>query len=345
MKLYGVCLTALLLACGARTPLECPSGAEGCDCDPYGNCEPGLVCQTGVCAPSSVVSTGGSGGQRSYPPSDTGGAFSLGGIGAGGALGAGGIVGTGGAVRTGGTVGTGGLVRTGGSPGTGGAIAAGGRIVATGGRSSGGDGAGVTGSGGLGRGGMSGGAAGSTVTFANGRAEGAMTGWGWVALGQLDTLSAPTCGGKPVTSSSACGAFEWPSRSGLCMSGSIPAVSGGDYSANWGIMLAANVAEPKGTGLGQSFQSITFNLQGSPTSSLRGMVHRKGDGEATNYCANIASGVAVPVTSFSTSCWDGSGKSLVVTDVPDLDWIGIQVVSGTSPVTVSNLCLTSLVFK
>lgn len=309
------------------------------------------------------MSAGGSGGQggsawdpgvggRVVPPSDTGGALSFGGVFSGGAMGVGGVVGTGGVARTGGTLGSGGIPRTGGTVGTGGlvrtggVVGTGGKIVATGGRPSvGGDGAGVPGSGGLGRGGVSGGSSG-TVTFANGRAEGAMTGYGWVGLGQLDTLSAPTCDGKLVTSSSTCSALEWPSSSALCISGGVPSISAtGDYTANWGVMVAANVSEPSGAGLGQSFQSITFYLRGLPTTSIRGALHRKGDAEATNYCATIRSGVAVSLTSFNTYCWNGSGTPLTAADVPDLDWIGIQVYSGPDPITVSNLCLVSLVLK
>lgn len=75
------------------------------------------------------------------------------------------------------------------------------------------------------------------------------------------------------------------------------------------------------------------------------MVHRKGDGEGTNYCADITLGVEVPFSSFNTSCWDGSGRPLSAADVPDLDWIGIQVYSGPAPVPVSNICLTGLRFE
>lgn len=354
MRSFAVGSTALLLslACGGRTPQDCPSGSEGCSCDPYGNCASGLACTTGVCEPTPVVSTGGSGGQgyssasdpgRVLPPSATGGVLSLGGVVSGGVVGAGGVV------QTGGTAGTGGMARTGGSPGAGGAIGTGGRtIVAAGGRLGvGGEGAGTVGTGGLGRGGMSGGAAGNTVTFANGRAEGAMTGYGWVALGEPDTLSAPTCGGEAVTSTSTCTSFEWPSPSGLCMSGSIPGVSGSaDYSTNWGVMVAANASEPRGAGIGQSFESIAFHVKGTPSTSLRGILHRKGDGDGRNYCKDIRSGVSASLTSFNTSCWDGwSGTPLVAADVPNLDWIGVQVYSGASQVTVSNLCLTSIVLK
>jgi hypothetical protein len=203
----------------------------------------------------------------------------------------------------------------------------------------------VTGSGGLGRGGAAGGAAGSTVTFANGRSQGAMTGWGWVALGEPDTVSSPTCSGKPVTAPGCQETLEWSASHALCISGSIPAVSGGDYSYNWGFMLAANVSEPRGTGLGQSFQSITYVIQGGAPTNLRGIVHRKGDDENTNYCASITPGVAASLSSFNTFCWNGAGTPLTAADVPDLDWIGIQVYSGPGPITVSNLCLTGIVFK
>jgi hypothetical protein len=113
-----------------------------------------------------------------------------------------------------------------------------------------------------------------------------------------------------------------------------------DYSDNWGIMVAAQCRDPPAP-LGNAFRSITLQLDGSPTSGLRAVVHRFGDSDTTNYCANMTSNTAIDFTRFNTSCWDGSGKALALADVPNLDWIGVQVPSSMSAIKV-NLCLGAI---
>ena len=187
------------------------------------------------------------------------------------------------------------------------------------------------------------GAGGSTaiVTFMGGHAVGLMDGWGWVALGAEDSLVSPTCGGKPITSGTPCTTTTtWSSNIGLCISGAIPAVVASDYVDNWGIMVAAECREPPGP-LGGSFRSINIQFDGSPTSGLRAVVHRASDPEATNYCASMMSNTPIAFTAFNTKCWDGSGTPLTLGDVPNLDWIGIQVPSGSSAIKV-NLCFGAI---
>ncbi len=247
----------------------------------------------------------------------------------------------GGAIGFGGRTGLGGQTGYGGSGGRG-SLATGGRI------GSGGDGAGTVGTGGLGPGGVSG-AAGNTVNFVNGRAEGAMTGNGWVSLGELDTVSDPTCAGAQVTSSSPCSTFEWPSNTGLCASGKVPALPASpkpsDNSANWGVLIGADATYPAGGGLGRSFQTITLNFSGNPQTGIRAALHRKGDPDATNYCATVKSGSPVAFAAFNTQCWDGTGVNLSAADLANLDWIGIQVPSASSAIAITNLCLTGITFK
>jgi hypothetical protein len=75
-----------------------------------------------------------------------------------------------------------------------------------------------------------------------------------------------------------------------------------------------------------------------PTTGLRAVVHRMGDPATSNYCAAMSSDTTIiAFTAFNTACWDGSGKSLTLADVSNLDWIGIQVPS-TSSVIKPNLC-------
>jgi hypothetical protein len=324
----GLTVSVFLLACGVRTPMDDPSGDEGL---------------TGTGGDSWSIGGIGSGGVVFV---GTGGVVSTGGVlGTGGT---GGVAPTGGRIGTGGTVvaGTGGTSGRGGTRGFGGSSGQGGQTpISTGGRTGRG-GSGPVSTGGIGGGGVAG-SSGNTVTFVNGRAQGPMTGWGWIALGALDTVSTPTCAdGSPVTSGTECSSYAWPTSAGLCMSGAVPAVVGSDYADNWGILMSAGVSDPQGGPLGRSFQSILFNVSGRPQSDLRGAVHRKGDPQDVNYCAAIVSGGAVMFTAFNTVCWGGgSGTPLTLADVPNLDWIGLQVVSGPSAINVSNLCLTSLVFK
>jgi hypothetical protein len=186
------------------------------------------------------------------------------------------------------------------------------------------------------------------VTFTKGKAAGAMTGYGWVALGAKDSLSDPTCGTATITSTTTCASSTtWSSDTALCMSGSIPALDATtpDYTGNWGVQIGINATDPAGGGLGQSFTTITIATSGSPTSGLRAILHKKGDADATSYCAAMT-GSALTITSFTTTCYDTAkpGTALTAADVPNLDKVGVQVTSGAAAITVAKLCVTGITF-
>jgi hypothetical protein len=199
---------------------------------------------------------------------------------------------------------------------------------------------------------------GTTVTFDQGKAAGAMTGFGWVALGSLDTITDPTCQGQAITAATSycLGETNWNSTSALCMTGSVPALAATnpDYNDNWGVMLGVDATINRlgtlgnfGQTLGQSFTSIAITVTGSPSSGLRAEVHRSGDPNGTNYCAAMTSGKAIPFTAFNTKCYDfpPDGVALTLEDVPQIDQIAVQVSSGYAPITVTNLCLTGITFS
>jgi hypothetical protein len=175
-----------------------------------------------------------------------------------------------------------------------------------------------------------------------------MTGYGWIAFGSADTVSDPMCGTEKFTSTTKCAATTWGTKDSLCISASIPALpatpAASDYSSNWGVQIGIDSTEAKGT-LGQSFSSITIAVSGSPSSGLRAKVHRKGDAEGTDYCANITSG-AISFTSFTAACWDKTtpGAAISAADVPNIDQIGIQVPSGSTAIDVKSLCITGITF-
>jgi hypothetical protein len=221
----------------------------------------------------------------------------------------------------------------------------------TGGKGGGGGHAtGPAGTGGSG-GAVSGG--GNTVTFANGAAVGPMSGWGWIALGSLDTATDPTCDtpavGTPITKDAACKeGTHWNATDALCITGTIPAlppppVLQSDYDANWGLQIGVNTNADDTIALGQTFSTIAITVDGSPTAGLRVELHRQSDLEATTYCATNT-GAAMKLTSFNTKCWDGSGTALTADDVPKIDKVGIQVSSTAAAITVANLCLRQIVF-
>jgi len=262
--------------------------------------------------------------------------------GSGGPAGSGGQPGFGGQPVTGGNLGSGGLVGSGGYPGLGGKAGSGG-IVGSGGITSG--------SGGAGKGGTSGsGGTMGAVTFNHGQAVGgSMSGYGWVSLGAKDSLSSPACGGTPITSTTPCAStIDWP-FAGLCVTGFIPPLPRtplqADYDANWGILFSANASVQTGATLGKSYQTVTFNLTGSPLSGLRAVVHRKWDQDTFNYCASMMSGSRISLSAFNSSCWDGTGMQLASTDVTDIDWVGVEIPSTPTAITVSNLCLMSIIFE
>jgi hypothetical protein len=199
------------------------------------------------------------------------------------------------------------------------------------------------------------GGTGTAVTFSFGQAQGVMTGYGWIAMGAYDTVVSPTCGttAMRITQASPClTQTNWNSSTALCISGSIPMVTGTppDYTDNWGLQIGVNATAdiPSGT-IGQSFSTIAFNTIGSvvPTgAAIRAEIHRLGDSDATVYCANMVPGVPIALTAFNTACWDGTGIPLRAVDVPNIDKVGVQVSSDTtSPYTVTNFCLTGITFE
>lgn len=289
---------------------------------------------------------GGSGGSNSGGTTSSGGSSSSGGSNSGGTSSSGGSSNSGGSAKGGSggsnSGGSGGS-NSGGTSSSGGSVSSGGTSSAGGTVSSGGTTTTSTGSGNTG----------TTVTFANGKAAGAMTGYGYVALGKLDTITDPTCGTAKaaITEAASCATTtNWNATDKLCMTGSIPALPAAptstDYSDNWGAQVALNAADPAGGGLGQSFSSVTITMTGSPTSGLRAVVHKKGEAASTSYCAALTPGTAIPFTSFVTDCYNTapSGTKITAADVTNIDKIGVQVSSGSAAITIADLCITKIEF-
>lgn len=185
------------------------------------------------------------------------------------------------------------------------------------------------------------------MTISNNQAQGAMTGYGWIALGSVDTVTDPTCASPAgaITSSASCLDTLWSSPTAYCFSGKIPAVINSvDYTTNWGIELGIDATPVSGGVLGQSFASLSVALTGSPLTGLRVIVHRKGDASGSDYCATMTSGASVLFTNFNTACWDGSGSRLAAADVANLDKIGIHIPSTSAAITIANLCLLGITF-
>ncbi|MGD0838228.1 MAG: hypothetical protein ABSB49_16445 [Polyangia bacterium] len=192
----------------------------------------------------------------------------------------------------------------------------------------------------------------TTVTFANGLGVGVVSGYGWVAMGTDDTVSSPTCGSGhlPISGASPCeNSTIWDEGNALCATGSVPALptptTSAVYAAYWGLQIGVNVKPASTSGpIGVAYRTITVNLTGSPTSGLRIELHRYGDSAGSDYCASLPVPAApVPLTSFNTSCWDNSGTFLTTADAPNIDQISVQVTSGSSAITVDELCLDSIV--
>jgi hypothetical protein len=231
---------------------------------------------------------------------------------------------------------------------------------------------GSAGSAGSGNGGTSGGNGGSTgtpgactpsadgVCFSTGKASGVLSGYGWIALGSLDTASSPVCDNSkgtgtasdPITNANACTTTTvWSSSDALCISGNIPALPATpaqtDYDNNWGLQIGVNSSDPAGTPIGSSasYTTVTFNLTGTPLTGLRAELHRQGDPAGTTYCASLVNGKAITLTSFSTQCYGGTNDiKLTTADIPNIDKVGVQVSSTGTAITVSSLCLTSVQF-
>lgn len=189
---------------------------------------------------------------------------------------------------------------------------------------------------------------GDTVTFNQGQAVGVMTGYGWPNWGLVgDAVTDPACLGG-VSSSSPCTiTAPWNSPNALCVSGTIAALattpSQPDYSGNWGIEIGV-YASADNAAIGMPYTSIDVSLSGTPTNGLRIIAHRKGDPLATQYCAAYA-GSAIPFSSFNTACWNGGGVALLAADVPNINWVAVEIPSSTTAITVDDLCLKSITFN
>ena len=186
------------------------------------------------------------------------------------------------------------------------------------------------------------------VTFSSGRAQGVMSGLGWVALGALDSITDPTCGGTPITKAAPClTSTSWNVTDALCITGTIPALPANpmqsDYDANLGLQIGVNINADDSQAIGQTFSTIAVVVSGSPTAGLRVDLHRQGDPGGTTYCA-ANTGAAMNLTSFNTKCWDGSGTAFTAADAPLIDRVGVQVPSTKAAVTVTNLCINSVTF-
>lgn len=188
-----------------------------------------------------------------------------------------------------------------------------------------------------------------------------MTGFGFVALGALDTVTSPTCdnsknGGSAddaITKAVPCQATTtWQAKDGLCVTGAVPALPSSpaqsDYDNNWGIQVGFDSSDPAGEPMGSaasSYKTITFTVTGSPQSGLRAELHRLHDPAELSYCANLTSGKPIALGSFSTQCYGGANDvKLKTEDLPNIDKIGVQVSSGNTAVSVDELCLTRVSF-
>jgi hypothetical protein len=152
----------------------------------------------------------------------------------------------------------------------------------------------------------------------------------------------------------------WKASDSLCMSGSIPPVAGGDYKGNWGLQIGVNTIDPPATAagsgtLGTTYSTIALTTTGtvSPANqAIRVIIHvvnmapTAKNPDNNPYCATMASsGQVKTLTSFNTACWDGTGDSLAVTDIPNIDKIGIQISSDTAGTyAVTDYCLTGIQF-
>lgn len=188
----------------------------------------------------------------------------------------------------------------------------------------------------------------NTVAFLDGQATGAMTGNAWIASGSLDKVTDPTCS-RP-SDAGLCPATSWNSPGSLCTTGTIPKVTGGDYTDNWGIEIGVDASPTPGAPIKTPFRTITLNFAGATSpAGPRGLyltVHRAGDPPSSNYCLDmIVSGKAYQLTSLNTACWDNSGTPFTAADAAKIDQVGLQAASDTgSAYAVTNLCLNGIVF-
>jgi hypothetical protein len=199
------------------------------------------------------------------------------------------------------------------------------------------------------------------VCFSKGQAKGLMTGWSYIALGSVDVATSPVCdntanGGtcsEKITKEKPCpeqgGKTMWnnPDK-GLCLSGSIPVVTGGDYTGNWGVQIGWNASDPAGTPIGKTFSKINFTWTGTVdplNPAMRGELHRQGDSAETTYCATVRSGEDISLSAFNTKCWDKTGVDLTTDDVAKIDKMGLQVSADDKKAyTITDLCVTKVTF-
>jgi hypothetical protein len=240
------------------------------------------------------------------------------------------------------------------------------------GGSAGGQGGGAGGAGGSGGGATNcSDPAADAVNFCNGKAQGVMTGYAYIALGKLDTATDPKCAEDPSvpsntreitadgTSPGPCptsGTTVWKNEGDLCISGTIPVVTGGDYTSNWGLQIGVNTVDPPATSAGsgtlnQTYSTIAMTTTGTITptnTAVRIVIHTVDMAvDANPYCATMqSSGKPIDLTAFNTACWDGSGEKLTADKIPTIDKIGIQISSDTSnEYTVTDFCLTGIQFS
>jgi hypothetical protein len=214
-----------------------------------------------------------------------------------------------------------------------------------------------------------------------------MKGYAYIALGVDDTATSPVCAdhaddltntrqitaptpGQCMEDGKTCpldGHTVWADSNKLCIKGSIPVVSGGDYTKNWGLQIGANTSQPPadqdgGKTLGEnsdkaaSYTTITATTSGSITpadtkykAAVRVVIHLKSMACTDDpYCATMESGTPIKLTSFTTACWGsctGSCKKLTTDDIPNIDKIGIQICADTyTSYTADPYCLESIVF-
>jgi hypothetical protein len=247
---------------------------------------------------------------------------------------------------------------------------------------SGGNGGGGSGGGGNGGGGSGGGGSGGStssgtctdpgadaVNFCHGKAQGVMAGYAYIALGKLDTATDPKCAPdskdtnttQDITKDTPCpttGTTVWNAADALCITGDIPAVTGGDYTSNWGLQIGVNTIDPPATASGsgtlnKTYASITVTTTGTITptnTAIRVVLHTVGmAADANPYCATMqASGKAISLDAFNTECWGPSTAAKYLTKddkVADIDKVGVQISSDTSnEYKVNNFCVTGFQF-
>lgn len=195
------------------------------------------------------------------------------------------------------------------------------------------------------------------ASFSGGRAQGALSGYGSISLGAADSVSTPTCAGMPigglapsmppVTFASTCRPSDitWNAAAGLCVTGYIPGWSSnrsyGDNLLDWGIMVATAARDPM-QALGVTYKTIALSVTGSDSGYLLAVVHLAGDDSNRTYCAWMASGATLKLSTFNTECYFGSGQSLAASDVQKIDRIGVLVPAAENGVTLSDFCLTRI---